>query len=152
VNLDTPSAEADSDEIGPGGPDPSGESSHMASLGEIDRVDGVTGAGDRPHLDCHPGATVPGEEIDLAGVDGYVPSLDDQTVLGEPTGRDRLARRTCLDAVIAQSLSSVFSSFSTLTSRNVSTWTFSRTRAGRNMTQTQASVKVTSKYVEPSVF
>jgi len=117
----------------------------MGSFGVVDGVDGITGSCDRPHLDGNSDVTVPEDEVDLAIGPFYVGGLEPQTLFGEPPGCDPLARRTYRGAAAGQSLSSVFSSFSTLTSRKVSTCTFSKNRAGRNMSQTQASLMVTSK-------
>lgn len=87
----------------------------------VDRVDRVSGSRDGPYLNGYACRTVTNEEIDLATVDNDVPVLGRDTSLGQPSGRERFSRRTQVETAIGQSLSSVFSSFSTLTSRKVST-------------------------------
>lgn len=128
----------------PGDASACGESRYVAALLVVHRVDGVAITGDGPHLDGDSPDAVVSYEIDLPTCDLDITGHDADTQLTQPPGGDDLTGPANPGAV-DQSLSSVFSSFSTFTSRNVSTWTFSRNRAGRNMSHTQASLITTSK-------
>jgi len=145
MDLYPPAAKGNPNEIDPRHTGTAGQRCDAASLAWIHRIDGIARAGDGAHLDGDALGTIASYEIDLAFGEHQIALFDDQTAFSQPARRDRLADRAYGDAAIGQSLSSVLSSFSTFTSRNVSTWTLSRKRAGRNMSQTQASVMVTSK-------
>lgn len=117
----------------------------MHPLVLVDGVDRVAVASDGSDLDRHPTPSVTDQNIDFPAIHFDVAGNDGKTARRQPPGRELLTGRAQFGAARAQSLSSVFSSFSTLTSRNVRTWTCSRKRAGRNMSQTQASLITTSK-------
>jgi len=138
-------SESDTDEVDPVGADRRAKSANPLSLADVHGVDGVAITCDRAHFDCNPSTPVGHEQIDLTTFDDDIARMKGETSSGEPPGGDRFPGRTQLSAGGRQSFSSVFSSFSTLTSRKVSTCTFSRNRAGRNMSQTQASRITTSK-------
>lgn len=139
------STKADADQVDACRPHGPGEATDTPAFIVIYGVDGVATAGRCPDFDHDLLPTVPGDEIDLTVSQVDVAINDSETLAGEPPDRDILSYGASPVARVDQSLSSVFSSFSTLTSRKVSTCTFSRNRAGRNMSQTQASVMVTSK-------
>lgn len=122
-----------------------GQMLHPSSFGRVDGIDRVALAGRGANLDGNASPPIEGEQIEFTTRNFDVAVDDRQALVGEPPRRDSFPCRTDLGTAPTQSLSSVFSSFSTLTSRKVSTCTFSRKRAGRNMSQTQASVMVTSK-------
>lgn len=145
MELYPPATQANADQIDPGRTYTACEGCNVKSFGGVHRIDRVTGTCDGPHFDGYSNIAVPDDEIYLAVPERHVAPLDDEAPAGQPLRGDRLPGRTDIDAAIPQRLSSVFSSFSTFTSRNVRTCTFSRNRAGRNMSQTQASVMVTSK-------
>lgn len=145
MDLGTPLVEGDPDVVDSRHPEPTAEPSDVGSFAGPDRVDGVATGADRPHLHGNATPVICHEQIDLAPGDLEIPTLEPETLAGQPTQGQILPGGTEGDPASAQSLSSVFSSFSTLTSRKVSTCTFSRNRAGRNMSQTQASRITTSK-------
>lgn len=145
MELDGGRSHRHSEKVDTTGPDTSGESTHPTTFLVRDCVDGVTSAGDGPHLDNDDRRPVAGDDVDLATVDDDVGGFDLEIMLGEPPRGQPFSNPSQGGTGVGQRLSSVFSSFSTLTSRKVSTWTFSRNRAGRNMSQTQASLMVTSK-------
>ena len=138
-------SESHADEVDPTRSHCASEPAHSSALVVVDCVDriAVTGAG--PDFDHDGLLTVPGDEIHFTTAKLEVAIENLNTVAGKPPGGDVLTPRADLATSVGQSLSSVFSSFSTLTSRKVRTCTFSRNRAGRNMSHTQASVMVTSK-------
>lgn len=143
MNLNTPGPESDADEVHPGGLQSSGEVPNVIAFGAVDSVDGISGTGPGPDFYHHLRRTVTGDNVDLATVDFDILPDHRETLLAEPPGSKPLSRIP--HRGVAQSLSSVFSSFSTFTSRKVRTLTCSRNRAGRNMSHTQASLMVTSK-------
>lgn len=128
------------EKVDAGRTDACSESPNMMTLLTGHRVDGIPVLGDRSNFDDHPLATITGNQIDFPVDELHIAGNDRQTLLGQPPGGEALPGRTNTGAAVAQSLSSVFSSFSTFTSRKVRTWTVSRKRAGRNMSQTHASV------------
>jgi hypothetical protein len=145
VHFHSPGAEANPEITDPGDPEPPGETAHMHPLVRVDGVDRVAVAGHGPNLDRHPTPSVLDQYVDLPAIHLDVTGNDAKATPRQPPGRELLTGRAQFSAARAQSFSSVFSSFSTLTSRNVRTWTCSRKRAGRNMSQTQASLITTSK-------
>ncbi len=145
MNLDAPGPESDADQVDSGCTDSPGDTSNVGSFRRVDGVDGVPRSRHGSHLDRDSLASVEHEQIDLPAGHTDVAVQLDEPVAGQPPGGESLSRRTVRGAACAQSLSSVFSSFSTFTSRNVRTWTCSRNRAGRNMSHTQASLMTTSK-------
>ncbi len=145
MDFGSPRPETDSDQVDPGRPRSRCDAPHVGSLGRVDGVDGITRPGHRPHLNGDTPTCVEHEKVDLPAGDGDIPAQLDEPVADQPPGGESLTRRTDRGAAPAQSFSSVFSSFSTFTSRNVRTWTCSRNRAGRNMSHTQASLITTSK-------
>lgn len=121
MDLDPPGPEPDTDQIDPPRADFPRDSPHVGTFGRVDCIDGVTGRGHGSHLDCDAAAMVEHHEVDLAAGDSDIAIQFDEPVADQPAGSESLARRTYRGAAPAQSLSSVFSSFSTLTSRNVRT-------------------------------
>jgi hypothetical protein len=145
MHLGAPVAQGYADEIDSPGTSRAPQTSDVTSLGLINRIDGVAGTRDGSDLDCHSGCAVESQEVYLSTPDFDIPRRDLQALLPQPPRRQSLPGLTEHRPAVAQSFSSVFSSFSTLTSRKVRTCTFSRNLAGRNMSQTQASTIVTSK-------
>ena len=145
MDLDSPRPEAHSHQVDPANACLRRDSRHVGSFDGIDGVDRVVTGGDAAHLYGDTAATVGHDEIDLATGNNDIASQLDEPPAGEPKCREPLTRRAQGCAALAQSLSSVFSNFSTFTSRKVSTWTCSRNRAGRNMSHTHASLMTTSK-------
>lgn len=145
MDFDSPRPETNSDQVDPGCTRSPRDASNVGSFGGVDGVDGVTRPGHGSHFHGDTPTSVEHEKVDLPAGDGDIPAQLDEPVADQPPGGESLTRRTDRGAAPAQSLSSVFSSFSTFTSRNVRTWTCSRNRAGRNMSHTQASLITTSK-------
>lgn len=145
MNLYSPVTKSDSNEVDSGRARLPSKTPDVMPLALIDRIDRVALSGNRSDLDGHGGGTISHDQIDLATFDLDVAGHNLETLFGQPPFRETFSCRARVCAVLAQSLSSVFSSFSTFTSRKVSTWTCSRKRAGRNMSQTQASDMTTSK-------
>lgn len=145
VELDGIGSERDSEKVDSARPDTTGQRRDPSPLGGADGVERVTVAGDGAHLDHDRGPAVPGDQVDLPVTDYDIAATDFEPLAEQPPGCDSLAGAPQRCAGVVQSLSSVFSSFSTFTSRKVRTRTFSRNRAGRNMSQTHASLIVTSK-------
>jgi hypothetical protein len=145
VHFHSPRAEANPEITDPGDPEPPGEATDMHPLVLVDGVDGVAVAAHGSNLDRHPTPSITNHDVDLPAIHFDVARNDGKATCRQPPSRELLTGRAQFGAARAQSLSSVFSSFSTLTSRKVRTWTCSRKRAGRNMSQTQASLITTSK-------
>lgn len=145
MNDDAPRVESDADVVDTRCADLAGELANVTSLGSVDGVDGVVAAGHGADFDDDPLRLIGHQQVDLTSVDLQIRGDNVQPLLGQPPGRESLSDGAQEGAAFAQSLSSVFSSFSTFTSRKVRTWTCSRNLAGRNMSQTQASFITTSK-------
>lgn len=145
MELDGLGSNRDPEKVDPARPETTGQRCDPSSLGGVHRVERIALPGDGPYLYHHCGPAVPGDQVDLSVTDTDIPTLDLEPLSRQPPSGDLLAGTADRPSRVAQSLSSVFSSFSTFTSRNVRTRTFSRNRAGRNMSHTQASLIVTSK-------
>src|SRR5690606_24511138 len=143
--------EAYGDQIDPGGADPMGEAGYLGAFAGVERAERVFSAGHRPHLHDQARGSLAGEDVELAGTDGDVASQDLDPVSLQEAGRHHLSCPSEAAAVFAHSSSGRDSS-SMLMSLKVRTLTLLRKRAGRNMSQTQASSITTSKYrASPSV-
>ncbi len=128
------------------GADRSGQLLHLHALRDaysIDRVVMVPGSG--ADLDGHPGPAVIGQKVDLTAIHGNIGREDAKPVILEKASGQLLPETPHSRALVSQSFNSDFSNSSTFTSRKVRTCTCSRKRAGRNMSQTQASFISTSK-------
>jgi len=145
MHHDTPGVEPDSDEVDSRDAGAARQPPDVPTLFLVDCIDGVTAAADSAHLHCHQSVVIRHQEIDLAPCDLDIAGHEAHALFRQPPCCETLTRRTNEGAASAQSLSSVFSSFSTFTSRKVRTWTCSRNLAGRNISQTQASFMSTSK-------
>lgn len=121
VDLDAPRPESNAYQVDPDRTCSSRDTPHMRPLGGVDSVDRITLSRDRPHLDSDTLSSVQHQQVDLSAADSHVAIQLDEPAAGQPPGSESLTRRTDRGAADAQSLSSVFSSFSTFTSRNVRT-------------------------------
>lgn len=93
----------------------------MTSLGHIHSVDRVAFTGDCPDLDCHRLAPIRHEQVDFPAIYVHVPRERSETLFGEPPLGNAFPGRSRQCPGLAQRFNSVFSSFSTLTSRKVRT-------------------------------
>ena len=144
MHFDAPVAQAHSEMSNPGDAEARRQRADPAPLLRINRVDRIDSSRGGAHL-YHQWGPIVDNEVDLSAAQRSVSGDDVEAPLLEPLGGDGLAQPSQLRPPISQMEISVFSSFSTLTSRKVRTWTCSKKRAGRNMSQTHASDMVTSK-------
>jgi hypothetical protein len=78
VQVETRPVEADSDQVGPSGADPRGQSGRMVAFHRVCGIDRVTTPGTGAHLDGHTRTGIVDEEIDLAAVHGDIGGDDAQ--------------------------------------------------------------------------
>ncbi len=145
MDLDASISKGETHEVHASGPQGPRKCAHMTAFAPIDGIYRIAGPADGAHLDGHASPVIDGEEVDLTTFDLQVPIQDRHALRGEPPGCQMLPGHTQRKARVDQMEISVFSNFSTFTSRKVRTRTVSRNRAGRNMSHTQASLMITSK-------
>lgn len=121
VDLHTPGPETNSEKVDPGDTSLAGQPSHVASLGHVHGVDRVAFAGNRPDLYGHRLAFIRHEQVDFPSIDIHVPGERSETLFGEPPRGEPFPGGSHQCPGLAQRFNSVFSSFSTLTSRKVRT-------------------------------
>ena len=84
MHVDELVSDGNPEEIGAVGTHLRTETSDSHPFLGVDGVDRVPRAGDRPHLDHHPGGAIAGDDVDLTRRGSQVPSLDLETPVGEP--------------------------------------------------------------------
>lgn len=121
MDLDSPITNSNPEIVDSRRFDLASQTPHMRSLGRSDRIDRIASGGDGADLDSHPDLSIAHEKVDLTAVHLKISIQEGESLLAQPRDREPLTDLAEHRPSSTQSLSSVFSSFSTFTSRKVRT-------------------------------